>query len=303
MRSSVKHNEPLAPYTTWHVGGNAEYYYRLQDIEDLSAFLKEIPPKLPITWLGLGSNVLISDHGLPGVVIHCLSSGIKTTPAQEENLCVLPDNPCIVKAYAHIPSAKLAKFCVKQGLVGGEFFAGIPGTVGGALMMNAGAWGSETWQYVVGVEVINRWGERTRRDPKEYQIGYRHVSLLENREEWFVAGYFQFTKDNTIEAQAKIKSLLKIRNEKQPIGVFSGGSVFMNPYPHYAGQLIESAGLKGLVVGDAEVSMKHANFIVNRGNASANDIWQLIKRIQQVVKDNYNVELKTEVKMLGNFIS
>jgi len=291
VRNTIKHNEPLAPYTTWHVGGVAEYYYRPQDIEDLSVFLTEIPSQMPITWLGLGSNVLISDQGLPGVVIHFLSSGAN----------ILQEDPTMIKACAHIPAAKLAKFCVKTGLVGGEFFAGIPGTIGGALAMNAGAWGSETWQQVVRVEVINRLGERKIRDPKEYQIGYRSVLPLENREEWFVAGYFQFNQGESFKSQAEVKSLLKIRNEKQPIGVFSGGSVFMNPTPHYAGQLIESVGLKGYCIGDAEVSQKHANFIINRGKASASDIWRLIKHVQQVVKDKHHIELKTEVKMLGEF--
>jgi UDP-N-acetylmuramate dehydrogenase len=291
VRSTVKRHELLAPYTTWHVGGAADYYYRPQDIEDLSDFLKEISPQMPITWLGLGSNVLISDQGLPGVVIHFLSSGAN----------ILQEDPTMVKVCAHIPAAKLAKFCVKAGLVGGEFFAGIPGTIGGALAMNAGAWGSETWEHVVRVEVINRLGERTVRYPKEYQIGYRSVLPLENREEWFVAGYFQFNQGESVESQAQVKSLLKIRNEKQPIGVFSGGSVFINPEPHYAGQLIESADLKGYCIGDAEVSQKHANFIINRGKASAGDIWQLIKHVQQVVKDKHNIELKTEVKILGEF--
>ena len=309
MRSIVKYNEPLAPYTTWHVGGVADCYYRPVDIEDLIECLQDIPQNMPITWLGLGSNVLISDQGLRGAVIHCLSSSTKTPLLGQEliQLSIFPGSKKlsheaeIVRAEAFVPAAKLAKFCAKTGLVGGEFFAGIPGTIGGALAMNAGAWGSDTWQHAIGVEVVNRRGERRFRPRETYEVGYRSVTSLEQEEEWFVAGYFQFEKGDAKAAQDKIKALLQLRNQQQPIGVFSGGSVFMNPYPQHAGQLIEASNLKGYSIGGAEVSSIHANFILNRGKASANDIWQLIKHVQSVVKATHNIDLKTEVKMLGVF--
>jgi UDP-N-acetylmuramate dehydrogenase len=309
VRSIVKYNERLAPYTTWHVGGVADRYYRPIDIENLIKFLREIPKEMPVIWLGLGSNVLISDEGLRGAVIHCLSSSThKPLVGQEAiqlsffpGLKKLSHTTEIIRAEALVPAAKLAKFCLKTGLVGGEFFAGIPGTIGGALAMNAGAWGSDTWQHVLGVEVVNRRGERRFCRREEYEVGYRRVVSLALEEEWFLAGYFQFEQGDAKAAQDKIKALLQLRNQQQPIGVFSGGSVFMNPYPQYAGQLIEASNLKGYSIGDAEVSTKHANFILNRGKASAQDIYQLIKYVQSVVKATHNIDLKIEVKMLGVF--
>jgi UDP-N-acetylmuramate dehydrogenase len=296
MRGILKYNEPLAPYTSWHVGGSADKYFRPADAEDLAAFLKTLKPKEPITWLGLGSNVLIPDAGIRGVVIHTLMpasvNGIEVVEIPESTKVCL-------RVQAGVTCAKLAKYCAKAGLLGGEFFAGIPGTVGGALAMNAGAWGGETWRLVQQVEVINRFGERKICPHKDYVIGYRSVKrVLEVLEEWFIAGYFEFERGDPTAAAAKIKALLQERTQKQPIGVFSCGSVFKNPPGDHAGRLIEASQLKGFRIGGAEVSSKHANFILNLGNARAEDIMQLIRHIQDVVWQQHQIRLEPEAKML-----
>ncbi|MGA2655797.1 MAG: UDP-N-acetylmuramate dehydrogenase, partial [Gammaproteobacteria bacterium] len=238
-------------------------------------------------WLGLGSNVLIRDAGINGTVI-------LTQDGLNELTC--EDN--IVRAQAGVTCAKLAKFCAKHGLAEGSFFAGIPGTVGGALAMNAGAFGGETWTHVKAVEMINRQGEIKLRPREEFTVGYRHVSLP--KDEWFVAAHFVFPKTNDSETeQEKIRLLLRERREKQPIGVLSCGSVFRNPPGNFAAKLIEQCGLKGLKMGDAMVSEKHANFIINIKNARAADIEALILHVQQVVHEQTGIELIPEVRTYG----
>ena len=290
-------NEPMAPYTTWRIGGPAERYYRPTDIEDLVSFLSVLTPNEPITYLGLGSNVLIADTGIPGTLIHTL--GMKSLPIKT---IASTDTTQTVWASAGMPCAKLAKYCAKEGLKGGAFFAGIPGTIGGALAMNAGAFGGETWTKVVGLEVINRQGERFLRSPADYKIAYRSIQGPD--EAWFLAGHFQFEKGDqgTADEQAQqITYLLRMRNESQPIGVLSCGSVFQNPPNHYAARLIESSKLKGFSIGGAMVSSKHANFIINTGKASAKDVYQLIQHIIEVVWQEHEIRLKPEVRIIGAF--
>jgi len=306
MRGLLKFNEPLLPYTSWRIGGTADKYYRPVDAEDLAEFLATLSPDEPVTWLGLGSNVLISDEGIRGTVIHTLTTtgsanGNGGVPSKMSAISIVAqrcnENYKVVRVEAGLPCAKLAKFCVKHGLLGGEFFAGIPGTVGGALAMNAGAFGNETWQHLVLVEAINRQGECIFRLPSQYQIGYRTV--VGPKDEWFVAGHFQFSCGEADVASTKIKALLSQRNALQPIGTFSCGSVFKNPEGCYAGQLIEKSKLKGFRVGDAEVSSKHANFILNLGKACSSDIIRLIEHIQEIVLKDHQIHLQPEVRLLG----
>ncbi len=290
-------NEPMAPHTTWRIGGPAERYYRPTDIEDLALFLSSLAPDEPLTFLGLGSNVLIADEGIRGTVIHTL--GMKSLPIK---LIASTDTAQTVWVPAGMPCAKLAKYCAKEGLKGGSFFAGIPGTIGGALAMNAGAFGGETWTQVVGLEVVNRRGECFLRSPKDYKIAYR--SIEGGDEAWFLAGHFQFEKGDqgTADEQAEqISYLLRMRNETQPIGVLSCGSVFQNPPNHYAARLIESSKLKGFSIGGAMVSSKHANFIINAAKASAKDVYQLIQHIIEVVWQEHEIRLKPEVRIMGAF--
>lgn len=286
LRGVLTAHESLAPLNTWHVGGIAKQTYRPADLADLSEFLQTLPSQEKIIWLGLGSNVLIPDEGIDGTVI-LTQDGLKQLSCENT----------LIRAQAGVTCAKLAKFCAKHGLSGGCFFAGIPGTVGGALAMNAGAFGGETWPLVSAVEVINRQGQVFKRSPEAFTVGYRHV--LMQPDEWFVAAEFVLTPTSDIDQeQEKIRALLKERREKQPIGVLSCGSVFRNPPGGYAAQLIERCGLKGLRQGDAIVSEKHANFIINEKNARAADIEALILQVQQHVLAQTGVELIPEVHKL-----
>jgi UDP-N-acetylmuramate dehydrogenase len=279
--------EILAPLNTWHVGGPAKQTYRPADLPDLCAFLKTLPLSENIVWLGLGSNVLIRDEGIDGTVI-----------LTHEGLNELTFEDNMVRAEAGVTCAKLAKFCAKHHLADGSFFAGIPGTVGGALAMNAGAFGGETWTFVKSLEMVNRQGQVKFRPREDFTVGYRHVLIP--HDEWFVAAHFVFPKTDDSEAeQEKIRLLLRERREKQPIGVLSCGSVFRNPPGNHAAKLIEQCGLKGLKRGDAMVSEKHANFIINIKHASAADIEALILHVQQVVRVQTGIELIPEVKVYG----
>lgn len=289
----LKH-EHLAPYTSWRVGGAVDCLYVPASTSELAQTLAQLSEPTEVMFLGLGSNVLVRDGGLRGW-------GVWTQKCLSQIQC-LPDGKIWVEA--GVPTAKLARFAAQQGFGQAAFWAGIPGTVGGALQMNAGAFGEETWRWVHSVQVITRRGEVGERLSSDYDIGYRHIRLKNllpsHEQEWFVGATFEFQERTAPEhAQALIRDLLKTRNQKQPIGVPSGGSVFKNPLPHYAGQLIEEVGLKGFQVGGACVSTKHANFIVNQAGARAHDIEQLIDVIHETVLRRTGILLETEVKIIG----
>lgn len=302
LRGVLRFNELMAPHTSWHIGGLAERYYKPADIDDLALFLRSLPKGEPLTWLGLGSNVLIADEGIQGTVIHTLS--MKSVPIVScsdlfPNIALSEE---VIRIVAGVPCAKVAKYCAKNALKGGSFFAGIPGTMGGALAMNAGAFGVETWDTVVQLEVMNAQGERQYRTPADYAVGYR--SVKGPADEWFVAGYYKFEKvdeRSRAEQVEQIAYLLRMRNETQPIGLWSCGSVFQNPPNHYAARLIEASELKGYKIGGAMVSSKHANFIINTGNATAKDVFQLIQYIMDVIWRDHGVRLQPEVRIIGAF--
>ena len=291
LKGVLKENEPMSKHTTWRVGGLARQYYQPKDIEDLGCFLQQLPVDEPLLWLGLGSNLLVRDAGFDGTVIS--TSGVLDT--------MTLFHPYTLHVAAGVACPKLARFSAQQGLTGAEFFAGIPGTMGGALAMNAGAFGSETWTYVNSVETINRQGQRFKRKKDEFQISYRTVKQqtgdIEN--EWFVQAELQLAEDTQGTALQSIKNFIKQRAESQPMGLPSCGSVFRNPKDDYAARLIEGCGLKGLVIGGACVSTKHANFIINLGNAKAQDIEMLIGKIQSIVKEKYEITLIPEVRVVG----
>lgn len=287
LRGELLFNEPLASYTSWHVGGAARQFYKPADVDDLSFFLKTLPADEKTLWLGLGSNLLIRDGGINGTVIFTLGQ-LKQLTAIDE---------LTVRVQAGVPCAKLAKYCARAGLMDAAFFAGIPGTIGGALAMNAGAYGGETWQYVTSVETIDRLGHINTYRPEEFNISYREV--VKPREEWFIAGHFRFKKGDVQKESQAIRELLRKRQIQQPIGEFSCGSVFRNPQGDYAARLIDACGLKGKRIGGAWVSQKHANFIINGGNATANDIEQLIHFIANEVKRVKGVSLTPEVHIVG----
>ena len=277
----------MSKHTSWRVGGKADNYYIPVDLNDLQHYLQSIPNNADINWVGLGSNMLVRDGGIRGYVISTVNA------LREITLC----DAGFVYAQAGVTCAKLAKFCLKNGLTGADFLAGIPGTVGGALAMNAGAFGSEIWSFVTQAEMINRQGELINRKTEEFDVHYRRVSQFNN--EWFAAARFRF--DTQLEQKgSNIKKLLQQRNASQPIGLPSCGSVFKNPKGQYAAKLIEAAGLKGYCHGNAWVSEKHANFIISNAQTSSKDIEGLVELIQQTVKQKFDVMLETEVRILGD---
>ncbi len=286
-RGTVLYEEPMARHTTWHVGGPAEVYFKPADIEDLAGFLTGLDPATPVHWFGLGSNVLVRDGGLRGVVVatHKVLGGIERLDEQR------------VRAEAGVACARLARQCAGWQIGPAQFFAGIPGTVGGALAMNAGAFGGETWNHVERVEVMGRDGRIVERGRDEYDVGYRHVAGP--AQEWFLAATFAFDADASA-GRAAIRELLERRKRTQPITAWSCGSVFRNPPGDHAARLIQAAGLKGFTIGGASVSEKHANFILNEGEATAQDIEQLIVHVRNVVRARFDVDLIPEVRIVGD---
>ncbi len=287
LRGEMLYDEPMSRHTSWRVGGPARRYYRPADADDLIAFLRDLPGDEPLLWLGLGSNLLVRDGGIKGTVLATQGrlAVLQRTTEQE------------IRAEAGVSCAKLARYAVREGMRGIEFLAGIPGTVGGALAMNAGAHGDETWKHVIKVETVDRAGQLRLRPPEDFQVGYRHV--LVPRGEWFVAASLRLIPGDAGEGQQEIRALLDRRNASQPTSEANSGSVFRNPPGDHAGRLIEAAGLKGLCVGGACVSEKHANFIINKDAASAADIEALIHRLIDAVAEKHGVWLVPEVRIVG----
>ena len=287
----------MSRHTSWHVGGPAEVFFSPRDRADLAAFLRSIPPDVPVHWLGLGSNLLVRDGGLKGVVV--------ATQGALERLDRVSQT--ILYCEAGVACARIAKQCIRWGLGPAEFFAGIPGTLGGALAMNAGAFGGETWAHVVEVETIDRRGIEHLRAPREYEVGYRHVRHLGAEggaagSEGFIAAKLRFER-NSGANEAEVRMLLARRKASQPIGEWSCGSVFTNPPGDHAARLIDAAGLKGHRSGGASVSEKHANFIINHGAATAADIERLIEEVQREVERRFGVHLSPEVRIVGEPVS
>lgn len=283
----VRFDEPMSRHTSWHVGGPAEAFFEPDDRADLAAFLQLLPHSMPLCWVGLGSNLLVRDGGIRGAVI-TLHGALGLLERRGETA---------VWCEAGVPCARIARQCVRWGLGPAEFFAGIPGTLGGALAMNAGAFGGETWRHVREVEVIDRSGTIRLRQAGEYRVSYRHVEPPA-ADEAFLGATLQF-EQRAADEHDSIRDLLVERKRKQPIGEWSCGSVFTNPPGDHAARLIEAAGLKGLRIGGALVSPKHANFIVNEGEARAADLEQLIGEVRDTVWQRFGIRLETEVRIVG----
>ena len=287
MRGRLMHNVSMSRLTTWGTGGVAERAYVPADAEDLAEFLAGLDSGDEVVWVGLGSNLLVRDGGLGGVII-LTSRGLGRM-----------DEPggCAIRAGAGVPCAKLARHCARRGFGGGEFLAGIPGTVGGALAMNAGAHGAETWDLVHRVETVDRSGGRRWRTRGEFEVGYRTVRGQPG--EWFTCAELRFVPAEPSEVRARTRRLIRARAASQPIGQRSCGSVFRNPPGDHAGRLVDRCGLKGARVAGAVVSEKHGNFIVNEGSASSADIESLIELVRARVRDETGVELEPEVRVVG----
>jgi UDP-N-acetylmuramate dehydrogenase len=291
LRGVLRLEAPLAPHTTWRAGGRAEVTYVPADRDDLALFLRQLPIFEPVTVLGLGSNTLVRDGGVRGAVILLHNPG---------GALAVADGLIYVDAGVACP--KLARFAARHGCAGAEFLAGIPGTIGGALAMNAGCYGGETWPCVAKVEVVRRDGAFAIRTPGDYSIGYRSVKRADGREAdgIYTAAWFRFPPGDGEAARARIRELLAARIASQPLDLPNAGSVFRNPPGDYAAKLIESCGLKGYAIGGAHVSEKHANFIVNPSRqARAADIEALIEHVQRVVAQQTGITLEREVRIIG----
>jgi len=311
-RGELRLNVPMRRYTSWRAGGVAERFYQPADLEDLCVFLRSQPEDSPLLAVGLGSNLLVRDGGVRGTVL-MMHGTLRELKMQADG---------DIFAAAGVPGAKLARFAALHNLRGAEFFAGIPGTMGGMLAMNAGCYGGETWRHVVKVQVLTRRGELLERSPEEYEIGYRSVNRIEDRgvrkvecegfaqsailnpessEEFFVGAWLRFEAGDGEIARQEVKELLAKRINSQPLNQPNAGSVFRNPPGDHAARLIESCGLKGRQIGDAQVSEKHANFIVNVGGATAADIENLIEEVRATVAAQTGVDLHPEVKIIGEY--
>jgi UDP-N-acetylmuramate dehydrogenase len=292
LRGTLRLNEPMARHVTWRAGGAAARAYSPADSADLAAFLRTLPAHEPVQFVGLGSNLLVRDGGYRGTVVLLHTS--HGTLRLDQGL---------VYAEAGVAAPKVARFAATHALEGAEFLAGVPGTVGGALAMNAGCYGSETWDIVARVTTISRAGELSERAPAEFEIGYRHAALRGaalGEDEWFLAGRFALRAGDRERARERIKHLLSRRIATQPLELPNAGSVFRNPPGDHAARLIEACGLKGYAIGGARISEKHANFIVNPGGrARAADIEALIEHARAAVSRKHGVELVPEVRIIG----
>lgn len=310
LRGTLSHDVSMRKYTSWRAGGTAEHMYQPADMDDLLVFLRSLSVDEPVYAVGLGSNLLVRDGGLRGTVL-MLHGTLSALHLELDGS---------VYAEAGVPGAKLARFAAAHNLCGAEFFVGIPGTLGGMLAMNAGCYGSETWERVLRVQTVNRHGEVFVRTAADYEIGYRHVIRAEEKglrteenplalqssvpspqsPEFFVAAWLQFAAGDGENARQEIKALLNKRIASQPLNLPNAGSVFRNPPGDHAARLIQECGLKGRQIGGAQVSEKHANFIVNTGAATAADIENLINEVQAVVQQQTGIKLHPEVRIVGD---
>lgn len=291
LRGTLRRDAPLARHTSWRTGGNADVLYAPADRNDLAAFVSQWPRAAPLTVIGLGSNLLVRDGGVRGAVVLMHDPG-----------AMLAVQDGLVYSDAGAACPKLARFAAIHGCAEAEFLAGIPGTVGGALAMNAGCYGGEAWQHVARVEMLNRDGTFAMRTRDEFAIGYRTVTERDGSPPagLFIGAWFRFPLGNGDAARARIRELLQRRIATQPLALPNAGSVFRNPPGDYAARLIESCGLKGFAIGNARVSEKHANFIVNpERNARSADVEALIGHVRDTVRERTGLTLKPEVCIVG----
>lgn len=294
LRGRLSRDEPMRRHTTWRVGGPADRAYQPADLADLGVFLAGLPQQEPVLMVGLGSNLLVRDGGIRGTVVF-MHPGLQVLRLDRGY-----DDQALVYAEAGVASPKVARFAATHALQGAEFLAGIPGTVGGALAMNAGCYGGETWHVVDRVLTLDRAGRLRARLPGDYDIAYRHCRRRgEHHDEWFAAAWLRLTPGDGGRARARVRELLARRIASQPLERPNAGSVFRNPPADHAARLIEACGLKGYTVGGAQVSTKHANFIVNLGAATAADIERVIGHVQATVADRTGIALVREVLIVG----
>lgn len=287
VRGRLSAQAGLAEITWFRVGGPADAMFRPADRDDLIAFLKTKPADVPVTVLGVGSNTLVRDGGIDGVVIR-LGRDFASITACDNNE---------IEAGAGALDVNVAQTAQMHGIAGLEFLRGIPGTVGGGLRMNAGAYGTEFKDVLVWAEAVDGQGNLHRLSPAEMKFGYRHCGVPED---WiFLSCRLKGRPGDKAQIQARMDEIQAAREGSQPIRSRTGGSTFANPEGHKAWQLIDAAGCRGLVVGDAQVSEQHCNFLINRGSATAADLETLGETVRRRVKDTSGIELRWEIKRIG----
>jgi len=287
-KNKIYKNVSLTKFNSWKVGGNAENFVICSDINFLCQLIKNNKVQKPIKFIGLGSNILVRDNGVKGTTI-VMHKGLNNFFKEEE----------LFYSEAGLSCSKFSKLIAKEGYTDSAFLCGIPGTIGGALATNAGCYGSEIWSYVKKVKMINVNGDLIERGLNDFKVGYRKI-LKKNVAENFVGAWFTFPKGGKNEAEESIRKLLAHRKSSQPLSWPSAGSTFKNPHNNHAAKLIEDCGLKGFKIGDAKISEKHANFIINLGSAKAKDIEDLIKHIKKIVLKETNIKLIPEVEIIGD---
>lgn len=321
LRGRLLYREAMRKHTSWRVGGAAERVYVPADVRDFANFLRTVPRGESVHAVGLGSNLLVRDGGIGGTVVftHRALSALRVNEYGASPFS-LPASPFTIYAEAGVASPIVARIAARNAFAGAEFFAGIPGTVGGALRMNAGCYGHETWDVVERLLTIGRDGSIRQRTKDDYEIGYRSVSLKDKGgtpkdeknggshpssliphpyEEFFAAAWFKFSPGEKEISLSRIRELLSARIATQPLSLPNAGSVFRNPPGDHAARLIETCGLKGERIGGAQVSTMHANFIVNGGSATAADIENLIEKVHATVQRKTGIDLVREVEIVG----
>jgi len=287
LRGRLKAETPLKDLTWFRAGGPAEVLYSPADEADLAYFLSEVPAAIPVTVIGLGSNLLVRDGGIEGVVIR-LGRGFGEVAAEDGFK---------VRAGAAVPDVKVARAAAEAGIAGLSFYRGIPGCVGGALRMNGGAHGRETKEVLVEARAVDRKGDIQVLPVAALEYAYRHCGAPDDV--IFTEALFQGEPGEPAKILAEMDEIAAYREEVQPIKSRTGGSTFKNPPGHKAWQLIDRAGCRGLNVGDAKVSEMHCNFLINEGNASGADLETLGETVRARVKETSGVELEWEIKRLG----
>ena len=285
----VKEKERMERHTSLHIGGEADYMVTPSSVEEIQAVVRLCNSRnMTYYILGNGSNLLVSDQGYRGLILKLGENFSSITIGKDG----------IVTAQAGVLLSKLANEIARQGLAGFEFAAGIPGTLGGAVTMNAGAYDGEMKQYIVTTKVMNQAGDILDLSNVELELGYRR-SILQVKDYVLLEATLLLNQGDKDQITARIKELNSLRREKQPLEQYSAGSTFKRPTGFYAPKLIHEAGLGGYRVGDAEVSTKHCGFLINRGNATAEDFLKLMQDVKRIVEEKYSVKLEPEVKLLG----
>ncbi len=289
VRGKILKDEPLGPFTWFRVGGPADLIFLPEDEDDLAAFLKGLPPDVPVTVLGVGSNTLVRDGGVDGVVIRLGKGFAKVEPRGESR----------IYAGAAALDATVAREAAKAGIAGLEFYRGVPGAIGGALVMNAGCYGSETKDVLVEAYALTRSGERITLSNAELEYSYRKSARAAAQQLIFLGALYQGTPDDPAAVEARMAEITARREQTQPIREKTGGSTFKNPPGHSSWKLVDEAGWRGKPFGGAMFSPLHSNFLINTGEATAADLEGLGEAVRADVKAKFGVELDWEIKRIG----